>query len=269
MQKINIVASLVVTLITSGALTGMVYAQDDIDTPLETIEELDANDALELIEDSSYGGWFKRDKFGVGAFAGTAGIGGHVSYEVNEWLYLKGQIGGFSYSTDQTIDNVDYEGDLSLFSAGVSANINPLYKVPVMNGFRISVGAYGVDNNVELNASSPGQSIELGGASFTLGANDRLEGNVGFSSFAPYAGLGWDWDFGKDDQFIISFDAGVLFTGTADVDLRAVGAFADFTAQNPSLNLQSEIDAEIDSIREEVEDYPFYPVVSLGFTWRF
>lgn len=211
-----------------------------------------------------------NDLFGVGVYGGTTGIGGYVTYEVQEWLYIRGQLGGFSYSMSNEIDGVDYDGDLSLFSGGITANFIPFYKKPVADGFRISLGLFGVDNKLGIVASSPGQSIDIGNANtFTLGSGDRIEGETGLSSLAPYIGLGWDWYFGADDQFILSLDAGVQFVGKPDVSLAATGTFADFAAQNPTLNLQNEIDAEITSIRDDVDKYQYFPLVSLGFMWRY
>ena len=237
----------------SLALTsGVTYAQDFSDEPAEE-------------------GWFSASRFGVGAYASTVGIGGYLTYDVTDWLYLRAQAGGFSYDRDFDYDDIDYDADLSLFAAGISANINPFHKVPVLRGFRVSLGLFNVDNEITAETSF-GQEIEdLGNAnSFVLGADDRLVGEVSYAeSLTPYAGLGWDFMFGKERQFTLTLDAGVFFTGSADVSLTAEGAFADFARQNGGLVLQDEIDRELEELRDDTDDFEIYPLVSLGFIWRF
>jgi len=214
--------------------------------------------------------WSASDRFGLGFSTGTLGLSLQSSYEVTDWFYVKAQIGGFPLSISQEVDGTDYDLDIHLFSGGATANFLPFHSKPYVNGFRVSVGAFGVNNNFGLEASSPGQELSVGdSADFVLGSGDKLVGDIELSGFAPYVGFGWDFTKGSDAQFRISFDLGVLFIGSPDVSLRAVGAFSDFAIQNPGINLQDEIDAEISSIQEDVDDIELYPVFSSSFTWKF
>lgn len=203
-----------------------------------------------------------RERFGFGIHAGTLGVGGHLNYELTDWMYVSGEMNGFAFSMDTDVDGVNYDGDLSLLSGGLTLNLRPFHDVRILRGFRLTGGGLFVDNSLEVEASSPGDVINIGDApAYTLTAADRLTGRAEFSNLSPYVGPGWDWTFGKDRRFAISLDAGILFTGNPDVSLTPNGALL---TQIP----QAEFDKELNSFREDIKDLKYYPVVKLSFTWN-
>ena len=196
--------------------------------------------------------------WGAGVSFSTLGIGGHLTYEVNNKFYLKGEIQGLAVDKDIDIDEVNYDSKLDFFSAGITANYLPFGK-----GLRFSFGGYAVNNNIKVEASSPGEVIIIGNTlPYTLQAGDTLNGEVDYSTFAPYLGLGWDWAWGAEKQYILSLDAGILFTGTPDVTLTPNSALLGSIPQ-------SAFDSEIQDIADDLDEFKYYPVFKLGFTWEF
>ncbi len=106
-------------------------------------------------------------------------------------------------------------------------------------------------------------SYQIGDTTYNAGEVGTLKGKIDFNDIAPYLGLGWDTSFGKDKGFGFLFELGAIYQGSPDVDLSADGLLAnDQTFQN---NLAK----EEENMQSDVDDYKFYPVVSLGLNYRF
>lgn len=84
-----------------------------------------------------------------------------------------------------------------------------------------------------------------------------------FNDIAPYAGIGWDTSFGKKDRFGLLVDLGVLYQGSPDVDFTAHGPIASNQA------FQNDLSREEEDLENEIDEYEYYPVVSIGFGYRF
>lgn len=204
---------------------------------------------------------FSASRFGIGAHAGTHGVGGHITYDLYDWVYFRAEASGISIDVDENIDGVDYEAGLDLLAGGLTAHFHPFKDI----GFRIGLGVYATNDNADVTASKPGQTVKIGNArTYTLGRGQSVTGNIDYSVIAPYLGIGWDFDFGERDQFTFSIDAGVLYIGEPDIELRT-------NSINPVVSgiTRREINREIDSIRDELDSYEFYPVARIGFTWHF
>jgi hypothetical protein len=90
----------------------------------------------------------------------------------------------------------------------------------------------------------------------------RIEGNVGFNDFAPYAGIGFQSGF-FGDRVNFAFDVGVLFQGDPDVDLDADGTLSN----DPTL--RARLKEEEKDIEDDLEWLGFYPVAALTVTIHF
>jgi hypothetical protein len=213
---------------------------------------------------SNPGDW-ANEQWGVGLSASTLGLGGHVRYDTNNKFYLKADIQGLAIDETRDIDGTDYDGELDFFSAGLTGNYLPFADSKYAKGFKLSFGGFLVDNNIKIEASEPGRVISIGAsASYTLQAGDSLTGEINNSSFAPYIGLGWDWSWGSKKQYVLSLDAGVLFTGSPDVSLTPNSTLL----ANSSIP-QAQFDAEAQNIIDDLDEFEIFPVVKLGFTWKF
>lgn len=204
-----------------------------------------------------------NNHWGAGISISTLGLGGHVTYQFNKKFYLKGEIQGLTFDKELDLDNINYDSKLDFFSSGITANYLPFANSTLGKGFRISFGGYAVDNNISIDASAPGQVLNIGNIiSYTFQAGDSLTGDISYSDFAPYLGIGWDWAWGNEKQYIVSFDAGAIFIGPPEVNLTPNSALLGSVPQIA-------FNSEEQDIIDDLEKYDIYPVVKLGFTWRF
>ena len=75
--------------------------------------------------------------------------------------------------------------------------------------------------------------------------------------------MGWGNALGEDKRWGFVFDLGVVFQGSPDADLTATGPLAS----DPTF--LAELAKEEQQLQDEVDDYEYYPVVSIGVTYKF
>lgn len=194
---------------------------------------------------------------GVTLKGGTLGFGADVTVAVHEKLNARLNLNKFGYSFEVKgeEDDTDITPEISLLSAGALIDWHP-----GAGGFRLSGGLYLNKNKLDLTADV-GQTVEINGNDYTL---SDLEGTVDFNSVAPYLGIGYGNAAGGDGHWHFAFDLGVIFQGAPQVDLRA-------TVSDPALQqqLDRDIAEEEQDIEGDVEIFQFWPVVSLGVSYRF
>ena len=198
-----------------------------------------------------------------GDFAVTGGVGtmgGTIEgqFEVNNFVQLRA---GANYlSFDETIDSDDisYDGDLDFSGFGAFVDVHPFG-----GSFFVTGGAYAGGKSIDLIASSD-VSVDIGGVLFTPAEYGRLEGDVSFDDVAPFVGLGFDTTFEGSGNWGFNILAGAALFGSGDVTLEAVGG----TLSNDPF-LQAQLDQEIASLEEEIEDYEYWPVLQVGLSYRF
>lgn len=205
----------------------------------------------------------------LGVHAGTLGLGLSGGYDLSEILGVRGLINYFDYSYDRTLSGNEYEGDLELRSLGLLADWYPLG-----GGFRVT-GGFFADNN-ELSARAMADDLDINGEPY--GA--RLDARAGFEALAPYLGIGWSSRReGAGLSFL--FDAGVLFLGSPDLTVSGsiTGGGCTFSVAKDGQatlrgdgcpdGLQADLEAEHGDLRDDLDDFELYPVVSAGLAYRF
>ena len=195
--------------------------------------------------------------FGVGANAGTPGIGVEAKLAVSKNVVVRGSYNFLDYEIDETFDDIDYSGDLNLSNFGGFIDFHPFE-----SGLNISAGAFIGDKSVDLTAT-PNTSVEIGGQLFTAQEVGTLEGVVEIADFAPYLGLGYD-SFIKGKDWSFNVRLGVMFTGEPEATLISTGG----TLSSDPI-LQNEIEAEIQALEDDASDFKYYPVLSVGIAKRF
>lgn len=200
--------------------------------------------------------------FSVGLRAGTLGIGVEANKSYGEKLNFRLAYNFFEQSQDVNDGDTTYTGDLELSNGGIFADYHPW-----AGGFRLTGGIMLNDNEVTLNAKPNALTIEIGNNTYDLNGG-QVTGVVDFNSLAPYVGMGWGRGVSSTSKWSFLFDLGVMFQGTPDVSISPVG---NITLNGfPLVSLSTaDIQAEIDQIKNDVEDFDLYPVVSLGFSYRF
>ncbi|WP_114395228.1 hypothetical protein [Oleisolibacter albus] len=193
----------------------------------------------------------------IGASASTNGLGLDAGVTITPLLGLRLDGAAFSLSHSFDVDEIDYDGDVTLRSVGA---VLDLYPFP-LSGFRLSAGARLNWNTVDVTATPTGPE-RIGGRTYSPAEIGRLDGDIEFDTLAPYAGIGWTGGFfGTGLEFIA--DLGVLFQGAPKVDLRGTGG----AAANP--DFAADVERERQELEDEMEDFKYYPVVKVGLMYRF
>ncbi len=187
---------------------------------------------------------------------GTLGANTQVGFDVGDRWGVRLDGSYFSFSRGVQGDNVRYDGDLRLMTIGALADLYPFD-----SGLRVSAGGYFNRNRVILDATPTG-NVEIGNAFYTPAQVGALHGRAAFPDFAPYAGLGWSGNRGGQGLAFI-FDGGVLFQRGSNVTLTSSGPLASNAA------FAADLERERQAIKDDVDDFRFYPVVKIGLAYRF
>jgi hypothetical protein len=193
----------------------------------------------------------------VGLTGGTLGIGPELSVRPMEHLGLRGNLQWLSFSRDEDVDGVSYDGDLGLLSIGAMADWYPFD-----GGFRVSGGARWNGNDLRLSAT-PANDVTIGGTTYTPAEIGRLTGTVEANPIAPVLTLGYGGDLSPGFAFLV--EAGVMYQGAAKIkNLRARGGLLEGNA-----GLLADIEDEEERIEDEIDSYKLWPVFQLGLVYRF
>ena len=216
---------------------------------------------------------------GLGLRLGTGGIAVDYTLPLSPSVDLRGAANFGSYSRTETYDDIEYDGTIEFSGVSLIADWRPFH-----GGFRLSAGAYSSAPEVGIRGGDPDNL-----RTYSIGDRDyngriSLDGNVDLGGFAPYVGVGWG---GSSAQrgFGMSLDAGVLFASKPDIRLDVRGPACDATLEpgcdpndpdnfnefetSEDPDFQAEKEKEIQRIEADVEDLDIYPVISIGFHYRF
>jgi hypothetical protein len=197
------------------------------------------------------------DEFAIGAKAGTLGLGGDITTDLIPQVNLRAGVQWLDFGFDAQLGDVDYTLDLNF--------LNPLVLVdwyPFKGSFRISGGVLFNGTEIHLKAQS-GQSIEIDGTTYTQAQIGTLRGDVDYRPVAPYVGIGWGNQLGKEGHWGLATDLGVAFTGSPSVDLSATGPIA----ADPTF--QTQLAQQERDIQDKLDPFKFYPVLSISLFYRF
>ena len=197
--------------------------------------------------------------FAVGAKASTLGAGVDLTMGFNSSLEARIGVQGFDYSgVSGSTSDVDYDVDLKLFSGIVTADWYPFG-----GSFRVSGGMVINGNTVEADGKMRSDgTYSLNGTTYTSSQLASLHGKLEYNSVAPYLGIGWGNPLGNGN-WTLTFDLGAVFQGSPDISLTATGALAN----DPTL--QANLEQERQKLKDELDKYDIYPVVSLGLNYAF
>jgi len=193
----------------------------------------------------------------------TLGGGLEVAKGLTPWLGLRGGVNYFTYTYDSQESGNDYELELELKSFGLFVDLHPFKQA-----FRITGGFLINGNEVNGNAKlAAGEKFDLDGTEYSLAGN-RASMALTYDSFAPYAGFGWDTTFGDDDRWGFTFDIGVVFSGSPDL---AINAAVDTASHTPAeiAQFENQKKKEVDEVKEDLNDFEFWPVISAGLVYQF
>lgn len=194
---------------------------------------------------------------GVGLFGAQVGY----AYAVAPSVTVRGDymtMGSRSKSTNES--GTEYKANMKWNRTALLADWFPFES----STFRLTGGA--TFNNVafDLTAGGANTTVDIAGKPYTLAANDTLNIKIKMPSTTPYLGLGWGhkqsskgWGFHAD--------LGVS-VGQFKVTETRTGGLAEGGALGVK---QTDVDAEMASVRDGVAKIKVLPQATLGVSYRF
>lgn len=195
------------------------------------------------------------DNLWLGAKVGTLGFGAEATWRAVPYLDLRAGFNAYSLDKDGTEAGIDYDGNADLRTLYATANL----RVP-LSPFRVTAGIFNNGNELTLTSRET-STYQIGSETYTSDEVGTLRAGASFDDWAPYVGIGFD--FRLLDTLGLHIDGGVLRQGSAVVALSADGPIAS------NSQFQQQLEAERAELQKSVEDYEFYPVVSVGLSFNF
>jgi hypothetical protein len=177
--------------------------------------------------------------------AGTLGYGAELGYRFNDYLALRAGLNKGSFGYSATYSGTDYNYTMDFDNIPVSMDWY------VLGGtFRVTGGI--VSNSNKLTGISSG-TANIGGIITTTTVTTETR----FAKTSTYLGFGWGALPSASKGFGMSFDVGVMGQGSPTTTITAPGV--------PPANIA----AEEASINDELKNYKYWPVVSVGIGYTF
>lgn len=190
------------------------------------------------------------------ANASTLGLGAGGVVRITDNLNARANVRffDFTYEDTQVVDDrdVDYTANANLLSGSILVDFHPFD-----NAFRVSGGAVlngnGGSGTIMLGEN---ETVEVGSRTYTSSDVGQVDADIKLgSSVAPYVSLGIGNALSRRVGFV--GEIGVMYQGAPTVELTGTKLIAPTAAPDQEATLESNL-----------EEYQFYPVISLGFSVR-
>lgn len=199
---------------------------------------------------------FADSRVAVSGSIGTLGGEAQVHLQLSRFLSLRAGYNYLEGEIDETYEDVDYTVDATFSGPMAAVDLHPF-----MNGFVLSAGFHFAEKQADLFAV-PNQPVEIGSTTYQPADVGSIAGEADLGGASPYLGLGWNGAF-SNGRLGFTAMVGALLLDEPTVDLSASGPIAS----DPTFI--ADLQAEEDAIQDDLDEYPFYPVVSLGLVVRF
>ncbi len=196
---------------------------------------------------------------GVTGKVGTTGLGADLTVPlIPNWINLRA---GYNYGElrpSTTQGGINYKADLRLGTAPLLIDIYPFH-----GNFRITGGVYLNRTKLDLSSIVDANDVGLGGV--LPGTNVTLNANVSWSKdYAPYFGIGYGnaVDANVLDLPIalgLSIDLGAYYQGSPTVILT----------ESTGSVLPADLAAEAAQLEQDLSNFKFFPVLTIGIHIRF
>jgi hypothetical protein len=210
---------------------------------------------------------------GIGVKASTLGIGGEVAFPVTHRSNVRFGFNAFNYSHTFDKDNVTYKGSLDLRSAQAT------WDLFLGKGFHLSPGVLLYNGNkISANASVPGgKSFTLNNVNYVSDSANPVSGTgkLDLNKAAPMLLLGFGNLVPRNHRHLsVTFELGAAYQGSPRVTLNFNGNVCDSNGLNcraisSDPTVLANIQKEQTKINKSASPFRFYPVISLGFGYRF
>jgi len=209
---------------------------------------------------------------GIGVKISTLGAGIETAVPLAAKANLRGGVNFFQYNRAIINDGIHYAGQLQFRSAEAHLDFYPF------GGFHVSPGVLFYNGNqLTASASVPGgQNFTLNGTSYQSSSTTPVTGTgkLDFVKVSPSIMLGFGNLIPRSGRhFSFLFEFGGAYQGSARVALNLTGSVCDSNGINcvPTSDptVQANVLAQQQKIKNDINPYRFFPVISIGFGFNF
>jgi hypothetical protein len=186
---------------------------------------------------------FKLSTLGFG-LDGVTSLSNNVNIKAGGNLFFYNFNGGGGAKED-----FKYDADARLLSFSSMVDW-----FPFENQVRFSGGLFYNLNRSDIDLF-PARSHTISGRTYTPEELGKMSGSVYFPAVAPYVGVGYGNPFAFDN-IGFSADLGLMYQSSPEVDLIATGLLTPSSEQAPV-------------IKENLEWFRFYPILTVALTYKF
>lgn len=193
----------------------------------------------------------------VSAGVSTFGLNLEGTYRFDPNFRARGAIMGLP-GLDALSDTFEEDGTTYAYDASIASFAALIDYYPSETGFRVSGGLLIHQTNASASAELSGENT------FTL--DDGTEFSSGTANLdvefektvSPMVSAGYDYNFGQN--WVLSGELGAIYTGGISLEAGSTNA-----------QLQAEIDndADVQDLRDDLDDVAFLPYVSVTVGYRF
>lgn len=195
---------------------------------------------------------------GVTGKVGTTGLGADLTVPlIPNWINLRAGYNYGEWRPSTTQGGINYKADARLETTPLLIDIHPFH-----GNFRITGGVYLNRTEIDLSSIVDANDVGLGGS---LPGIAVLNANVSWSKdYAPYFGIGYGnaADANLLDLPIavgLSIDLGAYYQGSPTVILT----------ESTGSVLPADLAAEAAQLEQDLSNFKFFPVLTIGIHIRF
>ena len=204
-----------------------------------------------------------EDGWGLGFKVGSTGLGLELTRSLTDTINLRGSYNFFEIDEDINDTEVNYDGEFRKNSIGLLADWHPWD-----GDFRLSAGIYyHFDNEINIVATpTTSASFIFNDTVFDATNIGSVDGDIGFKRTTPYLGIGWGNAAQPEQRFAYILEFGVQFQDSPSANLAASNCTLPL---NGCAELDAAVLAEVIELEHEINDFKLWPVLSIGFSYRF
>lgn len=207
-------------------------------------------------------GLAQADGFALGTHAGLMGGGVAAYITLSERMVLQAAYNQLDVVYNTTSEDLELEGTFQFDNGRIGLDFYPFH-----GSFRLSTAVVINNNNMNLDGRPNAAGVfELNDNEYLNEEVENLNVQLSYPDQAFYVGLGWGNPVAADKGLGVTFDVGVVYTGAADVSSRVT-----CTSPLPGRcqQMQDDLAVETETIKEDLGEFEFWPLVQLGLSYQF
>jgi hypothetical protein len=203
----------------------------------------------------------------LAAKASTLGLGAELTVGLSPQLNARIGANAYTYSDRREASDILYDGEAKLRTGTAFLDWHP-----EGHGFRLTGGVVYNDTAIEGSSVPPASGIyNIGGVPVPAALVGTLDARADFDPLVPYAGFGWGNAVTGNKKLGFFVDLGVVFQGKANVTLTPIIPANSPINTTPGARqaLDVLLRREEQDLEDQAADYDLYPVIGIGFSYRF